>query len=66
MLKEEGIISYSRTIPVRKETDILVAGGGPSGLAAALAAVRQGCSVHLVEAHSCLGGMGTAGMVPVT
>ena len=25
---------------------------------------RQGCSVRLIEAHSCLGGMGTAGMVP--
>ncbi len=65
MSGESTSISYSRNIPLCKEVDILVAGGGPAGATAALAAVRQGCSVHLVEAHSCLGGMGTAGMVPV-
>jgi len=57
-------IPYGRTLDVRYEPDVLVAGGGPAGVAAALAAARQGCSVRLIEAHSCLGGMGTAGMVP--
>ncbi|TVR40359.1 MAG: FAD-dependent oxidoreductase [Planctomycetota bacterium] len=42
---------------------ILVAGGGPSGLAAALAAARCGASVTLIEPHPVLGGMGTAGLV---
>jgi len=57
-------LSYQRELEVRYETDILVVGGGPAGIASALAAARQGASVRLIEAHSCLGGMGTAGMVP--
>jgi hypothetical protein len=44
--------------------DVFVAGGGPSGVAASLAAARQGRSVFLAERHTCLGGMGTAGLVP--
>jgi hypothetical protein len=55
---------YQRELEVRYQTDVLVVGGGPAGVAAALAAARQGKSVRLIEAHSCLGGMGTAGMVP--
>lgn len=42
---------------------IIVAGGGPSGIAAALAAARAGCRVTLIEFHPVLGGMGTAGLV---
>ncbi|MFA6930940.1 MAG: FAD-dependent oxidoreductase [Lentisphaeria bacterium] len=57
-------VSYQKQIPVRLEVDIFVAGGGPSGIAAALAAVREGRSVFLAEGQACLGGMGTAGMVP--
>ena len=53
-----------RTLPVRHEVDVFVAGGGPAGCAAAVAAARQGQIVFLAEGHSCLGGMGTAGMVP--
>lgn len=57
--------AYQRHLPVRVSTDILIVGGGPAGVAAALAAARQdGVSVRLIDAHSSLGGMGTAGMVP--
>ncbi len=55
---------FSREIPVRHDVDVFVAGGGPAGCAAAVSAARQGRSVFLAEAHSCLGGMGTAGLVP--
>lgn len=55
---------FSRDIPVRHNVDVFVAGGGPAGCAAAVVAARQGRSVFLAEAHSCLGGMGTAGLVP--
>jgi flavin-dependent dehydrogenase len=58
-------IQYGKELEVRYRPDILVAGGGPAGVAAALAASRQGATVRVIEAHSCLGGMGTAGMVPV-
>lgn len=42
---------------------VVVAGGGPSGLAAALAAARCGARSTLVEFHPVLGGMGTAALV---
>ncbi len=59
-----GVIKIRREIPVRHEVDVFVAGGGPAGVAAAVAAARQGRKVFLAEGHSCLGGMGTAGLVP--
>ena len=37
--------------------DVLVAGGGSAGLAAAVAAARSGAQTLLVERHGCLGGM---------
>ena len=55
---------FSRNIEVRKDVDVCVIGGGPAGIAAAVAAARQGAQVFLAEAHTCFGGMGTAGMVP--
>lgn len=53
----------SRAIPITDEPDVLVCGGGPAGVGAALAAARQGASVTLVENQICLGGMATSGMV---
>ncbi len=44
-------------------TDVLVAGGGPAGIAAAIAAAREGVSVVLVERYGFLGGMPAAGLV---
>ena len=56
-------ISYHQQIPVAAQTDVLVAGGGPAGIAAAIAAARAGCRVMLVEQNGYLGGMATAGLV---
>ena len=42
---------------------MLVAGGGPAGVCAAIAAARTGSSVLLVEEGGCLGGMATRGLV---
>lgn len=43
--------------------DIIVAGGGLSGVAAAIASARDGAKVLLIERYGFLGGMATAGMV---
>lgn len=43
--------------------DVLVAGAGPAGLIAAIAAAKEGASVTLVERHGFVGGMLTAGEV---
>jgi len=58
------MVSLQRQVPLRHEVDVFVAGGGPAGTAAAVSARRQGANVYLAEAHTCLGGMGTAGRVP--
>ena len=52
-------------LPVKYDVEIFIAGGGPSGVAAAVTAARMGRKVFLAEGHSCFGGMGTAGLVPV-
>jgi len=43
--------------------DVVVAGGGPSGVVAAIAAARNGADVMLIERYGFLGGMTTAGLV---
>lgn len=57
-------VTFNRTIPLRHEVDVFVAGGGPAGVAAAVCAARSGCSVFLSEGQGCLGGMGTSGLIP--
>ena len=49
--------------PVAGTYDVIVAGGGPAGVGAALAAARAGVKTLLVEQYGFLGGMWTAGMV---
>lgn len=44
--------------------DVIVAGGGPAGCAAAIASAREGAKTLLIEATGALGGMGTSGLVP--
>jgi len=43
--------------------DVLVVGGGPGGVPAAVAAARMGARTVLVERYGFLGGMATAGLV---
>jgi hypothetical protein len=53
----------SRLIPVAGRSRVLVCGGGPAGVAAALAAARSGAETQLLELAGCLGGVWTAGML---
>jgi len=57
------IMEPERKIPVLAETDVLVIGGGPSGVAAAVAAARGGAETWLVERYNHLGGLWTGGLV---
>ena len=49
----------TRQIPVEDGFDLVVAGGGPAGAAAAICAARLGAKVVLLEATGSLGGTGT-------
>lgn len=57
------ITEPARQIPVIASADVVVVGGGPAGVAAALSAAREGCSVYLVERTGFLGGLWTGGFV---
>lgn len=47
----------------RMEADVVIVGGGPAGIAAAIAAGRQGAKTVLIERYGFVGGMSTAAMV---
>lgn len=57
------IIEPEKKIPVVAEPDVLVVGGGPAGIGAAVAAARCGASVLLVERYGFVGGNLTVAMV---
>ncbi len=57
------IIEPSRNTPVIKDVDVIVAGGGPAGIAAAISAARNGARTLLVERYGYLGGMITGSYV---
>ena len=49
--------------PYPNEYDVIVAGGGPAGIAAAVSAARAGARTALIERYGILGGMLTSGHV---
>lgn len=58
-----AIFEPAREIPISDTADVLVVGGGPAGVAAAIAASRGGARTILIERYNHLGGLWTGGLV---
>ena len=58
-----AVVEPSRAVPVVIAPEVAVVGGGPAGLAAALAAARTGADVLLIERYGFLGGAATTALV---
>ncbi len=63
MEKTNSAMQFSQSVPLLAECDVLVIGGGPAGVCAAIAAARQGIRVMLIEKSGFCGGMATAAYV---
>ena len=61
----DTILETERRLSVDASCDVLVAGGGIAGIAAAMAAARGGKKVILLEREYALGGMATLGLVTI-
>jgi FAD dependent oxidoreductase len=59
------ISETARQAQIVDRSDVVVIGGGPSGIAAAVSAARNGASVTLIERYPYLGGLASGGMVLV-
>lgn len=59
------ISEAEREVKVIRETDVIVVGGGPGGIAAAVSAARSGAGTILIERYGHLGGMSTGGLVNI-
>ena len=59
----DGFVEPAKSIPVDDWADVIVVGGGPAGVPAAVAAARAGKKVRLFELQGCLGGVWTAGLL---
>jgi hypothetical protein len=60
LMRAKMIEEPARQVPIYGEYDVAVLGGGPAGIAAAVAAARAGRRTLLIERYGFLGGMGTA------
>ena len=56
-------VMFQQELPIYRSVDVVVVGAGPAGIGAAVAAARNGAQPLVFEAHGCIGGMGTSGMV---
>lgn len=59
----QAVVESPRRTPVAADVDVLVVGGGPTGVGAALAAAREGARTLVIERQGMLGGVWTAGLL---
>ncbi len=59
------VTEAERQVPVIRDADVIVVGGGPGGTAAAITAARNGARTVLLERYGHLGGMATGGLVNI-
>ena len=57
----QNTINYTKQLKVQGTYDVVVAGSGPAGICAAVAAAREGAKVALVERYGVVGGNLTTG-----
>jgi len=62
---DKTISEAARRTRVCRTADVVVVGGGPGGIGAALTAARSGANTVLIERYEHLGGMGTGGLVTI-
>jgi hypothetical protein len=62
-MSNTNFVTQTKEIPVIADYDVVVCGGGPAGVIAAVAAARGGARTALIERYGFLGGMATAGLV---
>lgn len=62
-LEKMSVSEPSRDVPVAGHYDVIVCGGGPAGLIAAVAAARNGAKTLLIERYGFVGGMSTSALV---
>lgn len=62
-MKNNTYVEVSKELPIIQEVDVLVVGGGPAGVGAAIGAAREGAKTMIVENLGSFGGMWTNGLV---
>ena len=65
MTPDGNVAEKKRRVPVSRTADVVVCGGGPAGIGAAIEAARSGARVVLIEHAGFLGGTWTAGLLGV-
>ena len=63
IINNNKIAEPATEIDIIREADVVVVGGGPAGIGAAVAAARTGADTILIERYGHLGGMATGGLV---
>ncbi len=62
-IEGHAFLEPGKRVPIVAETDVVVCGGGPAGVAAAISAARAGAKTRLIEVNGCIGGIWTAGLL---